>query len=502
MYKQMAAAMILSCACATAMADHGFEPMAAIAPDAAGAVAAAVGDVTGDGRDDVVVLARGTQSFYRNRVLLYAQVAGGFAPPVAIDYHPEPTNYEARGTGIALFDLDADGDLDIVVSHGDFTSAALAVLRSDGNGFTAITTPVGDGLQQMEFTDVDGDGHTDLIGQSDYHGVVVHPGDGAGGFGMATTVSYGSEPFQLIDMDGDGRKDLIHHAWNVVHLFRHEGTGFSFKARELLTTSYDSRLVVADFNGDDRPDMMVSNGSSSRHAILFYPQGDNGTFRRKSPLGAAFGDVDRLGAADVDGDGRADLLMLDRFYARTLGVKLARANGDFAPSVAHETADVWSFSAGDINDDGLQDVVLVGRNGGVSYLASRGSANGADLAVFLGLDSGAAAVRVENRGDMGASNHQFSLRLDPRLGSVSTAAGMPDGCYGYTDWSGSLLINCQMPPLAAGAHHQRIFPLTITAPAPRTRLTGTAQVGGAWSDLRPDNDAAMKSIFADTTGGQ
>src|SRR3990170_3231711 len=89
MYKQMAIAIALSCVCATAMAGYGFEPIAALAPDAAGARAVAVGDVTGDGRDDVVLLGGGSHPFFRNRVVLYAQTPAGFAPPVAIDYHPE-----------------------------------------------------------------------------------------------------------------------------------------------------------------------------------------------------------------------------------------------------------------------------------------------------------------------------------------------------------------------------------------------------------------------------
>src|SRR5688500_13273783 len=119
MYKQMAGAVVLSCVCATATAaGYGFEPIAALAPESAAARAVAVGDVTGDGRDDVILLGAGSHPFYRNRVVLYAQTTGGFAPPVAIDYHPEPTSYEAFGSGLGLADLDADADLDIVVSHG------------------------------------------------------------------------------------------------------------------------------------------------------------------------------------------------------------------------------------------------------------------------------------------------------------------------------------------------------------------------------------------------
>ncbi len=231
MYKQVVGAIVLSCACTTAMAEYGFEPIVALAPEAAAASAVAVGDVTGDGRDDVLVLAVGRHPFFRNRVILYAQTPAGFAPPVAIDYHPESTEYYAGGSAIGLADLDADADLDIVVVHGGYPSAALTVLRNDGGGFTAGTFPAPDSLSTIKFMDIDGDGHLDLIGQDNYGGIAMLPGDGAAGFGAATRLPYlvypSNSSFQLADMDGDGRKDLVYHASDNILVRRNDGTGFS-----------------------------------------------------------------------------------------------------------------------------------------------------------------------------------------------------------------------------------------------------------------------------------
>lgn len=501
MYRQMTGAMILSCACAAAMADHGFDPVAALAPEAAGAVAIAVGDVTGDDRDDVVVLASGAKSIYRNRVLLYAQAEGGFARPVSIEYHPEPTGYEAQGADIALSDLDADGDLDIVVSHGGYPTAGLVALRNDASGFAAFATPVEDALRQMQFMDVDGDGHMDLVGQGTHNGVVIHHGDGAAGFGGATGLSYGSSPvsFHLVDMDGDGRQDFLHHDWSAIHLLRHEGSGFSSVPRVLLNTNYSRGLAVADFDGDGRADLLGSAGFSQPSLVL-HPQGTDGRFRRKVYLGRAPGYVDSLGTADLDANGLPDLLVLDQNQGR-LGIRLARPGGGFQPPAAHETGDVVRLVAGDVNNDGMMDVVMLGNWGGVSYLASRGSSTGADLAVSVGLDPDAVAVRVENRGDAASSSFQIRLSLQARLGWID-ADDLPDGCDAFTTWDDVLEVTCQMPALAAGAHHQRAFTFGLAGPAQGTRITARARVTNAWFDLRPNNDVAMKSVFATSNGEQ
>ena len=366
MYKQVVGAIVLSCACTTAMAEYGFEPIVALAPEAATASAVAVGDVTGDGRDDVLVLAVGRHPFFRNRVILYAQTPVGFAPPVAIDYHPEPTEYYAAGSAIGLADLDADADLDIVVSHGSsFSSASLTVLRNDGDGFTAGTFPDRQLLSTIKFMDIDGDGHLDLVGQDNYGGIAIFPGDGAAGFGEATWLPYLAYPsnssFQLADMDGDGRKDLVYHSSDNILVRRNEGTGFSSTPRTLLTFDaggYYARYAVADFDGDDRTDLVVASDSWPTHTILFCPQDSDGRFRRKRPVATAPGNAFGLHAEDLDGDGRRDLLALDPSYDSQLGVMFARAGGGFSPRTTYAAGRTSTFTFGDLNDDGMMDVVL------------------------------------------------------------------------------------------------------------------------------------------------
>jgi hypothetical protein len=494
MYKQMASAMILSCACATAMADYGFEPFAAIAPEATDAQAVAVGDVTGDGLEDVLVLG-GSTSYFQNRVILYAQTGTGFAPPVAIDYHPEPTDYYATGTGLALADLDADGDLDILVPYGSYRSGELAVLRNEGGAFTVHAFSTSEPLRTMKFTDVDGDGHVDLVGNDDSGGIAVIHGDGEAGFGETSWFSYNAYPstFQLADIDADGRQDLVYHAWDVIQVRRNEGTGFSATPRTLVRASFYDRFTAADFSGNGHIDLAHALDSWPTYSVLLRLQGSDGTYRQKQPLGGGkFASVDEVEATDLDGDGREDLLILTRSFDRTLVVRLGRAGGGFFPAVAHELGDTASYALGDVNGDGRMDIVLREANGGVSYRAGRTSPIGTDLAVFTGLNTTAAAVRVENRGTVQAAAYQLTFRLDARLGSVN-AGTVPGDCSSYA-WNGSLAYTCQMPALAPGAHHERQFPFVVTTSAQHTMLTGTARVDYDWPELRLDNNVASKRI--------
>lgn len=494
MYKQMASTVLLWCASATALAEHGFEPAVAIAPDTVGAQAVAVGDVTGDGRDDVLVLANGA-SFYRNRVTLYAQAAGGFAPPVAIDYHPEPDSGEAGGTGLALADLDADGDLEILVSYGTYPTAALAVLRNDGDSFTTGTAVTLDPLLRMKFTDVDGDGHLDVVGDEVFGSIAVLHGDGGGGLGDATWLPYRSifsSSFQLADMDGDGRQDLAYRAWDAIVVHRNEGTGFAAEPSVLLRTEYYNRLAIADVTGDGRMDLALTTGSWPTRPALVYPQGSDGRFRRKLPLGGWQG-ISSLHAADLNRDGRQDLLMLSQTTDYALITRLARSDG-FAAPVLHQVGNVVQFVLGDVNDDGTTDAVLLGSYGDVSFMAGRSTPTDAmDLAVFLGLNSVAAVVRTENRGTVATAAYELTLVLDPRHGSVG-AGTVPAGCIAFNGSGGSLAATCQMPALAPGAYHERLFPFDIAATAPRNLLLGTARVNYDWPELRQDNNVAIKRI--------
>ena len=149
----------------------------------------AVGDVTGDGRADIVALTESmfTASPHDNKVMVLAQTgAGGLAAPVFL------TPAQAGPASLALADIDRDGALDIAVAGG----SGIEWIRQ-GPGGTLTNQGLLGALSGPQFfleaSDLNGDGATDLVSVNNTGGsgsivVLTH---GAGSTFTATTVPDG-----------------------------------------------------------------------------------------------------------------------------------------------------------------------------------------------------------------------------------------------------------------------------------------------------------------------
>ena len=133
-----------------------------------------VGDVTGDGRPDVVTL-----YYQQSRLHVWRQLSDGtFAPPVS---------YAVGGSsfgGLALADLDTDGRLDVAVSvSGSGGTAGIYQLLQTAEGVLAppVRMPVYSSVSSTDAFDLSGDGRDDLVTLHDSEptaGVLVQTRDG------------------------------------------------------------------------------------------------------------------------------------------------------------------------------------------------------------------------------------------------------------------------------------------------------------------------------------
>jgi hypothetical protein len=179
----------------------------------------AVGDLTGDGVPDALVVSAnsGTGS---------AWVASGTGIALTAG---TPVDVGADPVAAALADVDGDGDLDGLVLDG--AANLLTVLRNDGAGTLTATGILVDGLglgTGLAAGDLNGDGHADVAitdGQGDAVGVLL--GDGDGGFGAPAWAATGTGPRApvLADLTGDGVPDLAtaDTAGNDLSLLRNAG---------------------------------------------------------------------------------------------------------------------------------------------------------------------------------------------------------------------------------------------------------------------------------------
>jgi hypothetical protein len=175
----------------------------------------AAGDVDGDGRVDVCVALDAVPG----EVLVYFGVPGG---PGRLPFQLPPTRLATGADntrGLALADLDCDGDLDIACSNGDDTCS---VLRG-------LVTPVAPGPSPSvhRFTggvrvasgDVNGDGRLDLVTGAEgslrvLENIGSQGSDGArfaGSFGLdiGPNLFTGDPDFDLVDLNRDGPLDVI-----------------------------------------------------------------------------------------------------------------------------------------------------------------------------------------------------------------------------------------------------------------------------------------------------
>jgi len=265
---------------------------------------AAVGDVNGDGLDDVLV---GTGPEHAIAVLINQ---GNDTLPAGERFD----THTIRVEDVAAGDLDQDGDIDMV--GADTAADLLVVFLNPGDGRFSETTSYKAGTQPRWVTAVDltGDGFPDLVhSNSDSNTISRRDNLGDATFGPRTTIRVGLGPRGIApqDYDGDGDIDLaVSNAQSgTISLLFNDGpeVGGAFSPVEVLAVPGTANFVVGgDLDGDGAPDLAVASASDSTVAI--FPNAGGGAFPDVSLVALGREVPGYVGAADIDRDGDLDLV--------------------------------------------------------------------------------------------------------------------------------------------------------------------------------------------------
>ena len=275
--------------------------------------AIAVGDFNGDGKTDLAV---GDYTGESVNILL-GNGNGAFTAaansPITLPQHPMSlVTGDFSGDGIA--------DLAIVATPGDTTGTG-TVTSFLGHGDGTFTQAPGNPVSlpypyAVATADFNGDGIADLAVVSGYNWVMFLQGNGDGTFTLTNnTVGVGADSPVAIaagDFNSDGIADLAVANWgsNSVTIFLGQGN-FTFARSAIATGVNPFSIVAGDFNGDGNADLAIANAGSDSITVLL---GDgSGAFRQAagSPLPYS-GTPVSLATADLNGDGVADLAVVDQ----------------------------------------------------------------------------------------------------------------------------------------------------------------------------------------------
>lgn len=263
--------------------------------------------------------------------------------------------------------------------------------------YPGLRLPVGDYPQSVVAADLNGDGKLDLAVPSQGSpnpngpgtinlGVSLLFGKGDGTFQAEQRLNVGGSAFEVaaVDMNQDGVRDLIvtrfgpidtANPYHSVVVLLGNGNG-SFQSPLRSNVYSPGPLAAADINGDGKLDLVVGNhlGALTENSFSLLLGNGDGTFQ---PLQGFFAGVSStaIAVADVNGDHIPDIITAGTGSPDGVAVLLGNGNGSFRnPQVFPARFDPRSMIVRDLNGDGMLDIATANVSGyTVSVLLGNGN---------------------------------------------------------------------------------------------------------------------------------
>ena len=161
----------------------------------------------------------------------------------------------------------------------------------------------------------------------------------------------------IADFNGDDKPDIAvanNYGRLSVLLGNGNGTFQPFTSRRLPNSTGENFLATGDFNGDNVPDLAVANGIFSKLTVLTGKGTGKFAIGASAPIGEAANDV---AVADFNHDGKLDLAVSDG--TGDITVLLGNGDGTFGtPEVYQVGIEADALTTGDVDGDGVPDILF------------------------------------------------------------------------------------------------------------------------------------------------
>jgi hypothetical protein len=335
-----------------------------------------IGDMEGNGKLDFVALNHfdSTVGVYLNHSTNFTLAPEHFGPPRIYPTGPLPYH-------MALANVDGAGGIDVITANrGDNT---ISLLRNTPAGIFAfapgVSFPTGQDPVGLATGDLDKDGRVDIVvANNDSDSITIlrqtsNPGLGtnAPSFDiLELPVGDGPHNVVIADIDGDSRPDIAvanYHA-NTLSILRNlttgPGIGPGSFAPGVTFAPGGNCIAFGDLDGDGRGDLAIAEWNTQVLA-LYRNVSSPGTIALSEPATFEIGNKPyTIAISDLDGDARVDLSLVGQLPSFMCIFKNRATPGvlntnSFAPRVDFPSG--WNavgLSAGDLNGDGRPDLVF------------------------------------------------------------------------------------------------------------------------------------------------
>lgn len=326
-------------------------------------------DINNDGKSDLILFRTSSQSAVSVFKNTTSNGIVSFDSPVSVYSY-----YDFSG-GLTIVDLNGDGKQDIVNTNGDSSvSVSKNISTIDSISFEYVNKfYTENGASNIVVNDLDGDGKPDMLVSCVYDTVVsffknIGSGDNIV-FAPRIDFKLAERPHDLAtaDLNGDDKPDIVIANTDVTSITVLKNTSTTGNISFATNVEYFSgtgpySIAIGDIDDDGKPDIAVSNGWDFHASVLENTSiGDSISFAPKIDYTATSG-TNKIAFNDIDGDGKLDMVISDRFSGKISIYENTSTFGNISFSQKINFGAnpyVNSFAVGDIEGDGKPDITFL-----------------------------------------------------------------------------------------------------------------------------------------------